>query len=257
MCLVRLDMYVRDKMNISRQKAQILISSECVRVNGSIVTKPAFKTGADDNVEIDESTVLKYVGRGGFKLEKACEVFNISLKDKLCIDIGASTGGFTDCMLQKGAARVYSVDVGTGQLDERLKNDSRVISLENTDIRNADIEKADFIGCDVSFISLKHILPHIRRLLKSEGQAVVLVKPQFEAGREALNKKGIVKKSAVHKRVIRDIISSAEKEELYTEAMDFSPIKGGDGNIEYILLLSGNKNIIDIDGVVVNAFDTL
>ncbi len=256
MCPVRLDMYVKDKMNISRQKAQELISSGCVSINGSIVTKPSFRTDGS-NIEIKDSPVLRYVGRGGLKLEKACDVFGISLEDRLCIDIGASTGGFTDCMLQRGAAKVYSIDVGSAQLDEKLKNDKRVISLENTDIRNADIEKADFIGCDVSFISLRLILSHIRRLLKPDGKAVVLVKPQFEAGREALNKKGIVRDPSVHKRVIRNVISYAEAEGLYAEAMDFSPIKGGDGNIEYILLLSDNKKITDIEGTVQRAFDIL
>ncbi len=254
MCSVRLDMYVRDKMNISRHKAQELIFSESVKVNGNIVTKPAFSVN-DDSVEICADTVLRYVGRGGFKLEKACDAFDIDIKDKLCIDIGASTGGFTDCMLQRGAARVYSVDVGNGQLDEKLKKDSRVISLENTDIRDADIEKADFIGCDVSFISLKLILPHIKRLLKLKGLALVLIKPQFEAGREAIGKRGIVKSPSVHKKVIRDIVSKAEEEGLYAGGLDFSPIKGGDGNIEYILLLSCQRTGIDIDDVVKRAFD--
>ncbi len=244
----RLDMYIRDRRNISRQKAQELIASGCVYVNGRTCLKPSLKVGENDNVRIsEENKVLKYVGRGGYKLEKACISFGISLLDKICIDIGASTGGFTDCMLQNGAAKVYSVDVGSSQLADSLKNDSRVISLENTDIRNADIEKADFIGCDVSFISLKHILPHIRRLLKKDGMSVVLVKPQFEAGRSALNKKGIITEPSIHKKVLKDTAKAAEEEGFYVNAITYSPIKGGDGNIEYLMLLSRHEGAADID----------
>ncbi len=257
----RLDMYVREKMNISRQKAQQLIASGCVYVNGKKAEKASLKIDSGDNVSVDQGDkVLKYVGRGGYKLEKACEKFGIALEGCVCIDIGASTGGFTDCMLQRGAKKVYSVDVGSCQLDEGLKNDSRVISLENTDIRNADTERVDFIGCDVSFISLKHIFPHIRRLLKEKGRAVVLIKPQFEAGKEAVGKRGVVKSPKVHKRVIADLIENAEESGLYPKALDYSPIKGGDGNIEYIMLLSGESGSIsikDAELVIKNAFEGL
>ncbi len=260
MCL-RLDMYIREKMNISRQKAQELIASGCVQVNGKTAEKPSLKVSDDDIIAVNElEKVLKYVGRGGYKLEKACDVFKIDFGDYICIDIGASVGGFTDCMLQRGAKKVYSVDVGSCQLNERIKEDGRVISLENTDIRNADIEKADFIGCDVSFISLKHIFPHIKRLLNDKGRAVVLIKPQFESGKEALGKRGIVKDPKVHKSVIMNIIAAAEDQGLYTEALEYSPIKGGDGNIEYLMLISHKKNNVNVTSVkktVEQAFKSL
>lgn len=257
----RLDMYVRDKMNISRQKAQELIYSGCVYVNSITAYKPSLKVNTEDNIEISEADrVLRYAGRGGYKLEKAFDVFGISPEGCICIDIGASTGGFTDCMLRRGAKMVYSVDVGSCQLADFLRQDSRVISLENTDIRNADIEKADFISCDVSFISLKLIFPHIKRLLNENGQAVVLVKPQFEAGRSALNKKGIVKDAKIHKRVLWDIIDSAASEGLYAKAAAYSPIMGGDGNREYLLLISQKEGTISrltAEDVVNKAFDSL
>lgn len=258
---IRLDMYVKDSMNISRQKACELIKAGNVTVNGRLVLKPAFKISENDIVKTESTeNVLKYVGRGGYKLEKAVNEFNVEING-ICIDIGASTGGFTDCMLQKGAEMVYAVDVGSNQLAEKLKNDKRVISIENTDIRTAEIEKADFISCDVSFISLKKIFVKISKLLKDEGICVFLIKPQFEAGRENLNKKGIVKNPKIHKKVIRGVTECAGENGLYVKVLTFSPIRGGDGNIEYLALADKkNGNMIkqqDIDDVVESAFERL
>lgn len=255
----RLDMYIREKLNISRQKAQELIQNNGVTVNGKVINRPSHKVSCSDEVVVNNTEkVLKYVGRGGYKLEKAVDIFNINIKG-VCVDIGASTGGFTDCMLQNGAETVYAVDVGSNQLAEKLRNDKRVISMENTDIRNADIPKADFIGCDVSFISLTKIFPSVFNVLNDRGCGVFLIKPQFEAGKENISKNGIVKNPKVHKRVIRDIISNAVEEGLYIKAITYSPIQGGDGNIEYLVYIDKTDNInikqSDIDRVVESAFD--
>lgn len=255
----RLDIYVKEIMNISRQKAQELIQTGCVLVNNKIAVKPSSKVSEIDRVSVESTEdVLKYVGRGGYKLEKAVKAFKIDIKG-ICIDIGSSTGGYTDCMLREGAEMVYAVDVGSNQLDNILKSDKRVISMENTDIRNAEIEQADFIGCDVSFISLKKIFPKVCELMKEDGKGVFLIKPQFEAGRENLSKNGIVKNPKVHKKVIRDIISSANDNNLYVKGITFSPIQGGDGNIEYLIYICKKAdNLVkqqDIDSVVDTAFD--
>lgn len=240
---IRLDMCVREKMNISRQKAQELIESNSVKVNDSIVNKSSYKVGADDVVTIgDTDKILKYVGRGGYKLEKAINTFNINIKG-VCVDIGASTGGFTDCMLQNGADNVYSVDVGNNQLADKLRCDSRVISMENTDIRNAVIPQADFIGCDVSFISLTKIFESVYKILKNDGCGVFLIKPQFEAGRENISRNGIVKNPKIHKRVISNIISNALSNGLYVKELTHSPIQGGDGNIEYLIHISKEEGV--------------
>ena len=255
----RLDMCIREKLNISRQKAQELIQNSSVKVNGKFINKPSYKVSYNDEVTVvNTEKVLKYVGRGGYKLEKAIDVFNINIKG-ICVDIGASTGGFTDCMLQNGAETVYAVDVGSNQLAERLKNDNRVVSIENTDIRNADVPKADFIGCDVSFISLTKIFQSVFNILNDDGCGVFLIKPQFEAGKENISKNGIVKNSKIHKKVIRDIINSAVEQGLYVKALTYSPIRGGDGNIEYLIYINKKNNInikkYDIDTVVESAFN--
>lgn len=255
----RLDMCIREKLNISRQKAQELIQNSSVKVNGKFINKPSHKVSYNDEVTvINTEKVLKYVGRGGYKLEKAIDVFNINIKG-ICVDIGASTGGFTDCMLQNGAETVYAVDVGSNQLAERLKNDNRVVSIENTDIRNADVPKADFIGCDVSFISLTKIFQSVFNILNDDGCGVFLIKPQFEAGKENISKNGIVKNSKIHKKVIRDIINSAVEQGLYIKALTYSPIQGGDGNIEYLIYINKKNNInikkSEIDTVVESAFN--
>ncbi len=255
----RADIYVKEYMNISRQKARELIENGAVSINGKVVLKPAAVVSDSDNVEVKNAdAVLKYAGRGGYKLEKALNAFSISVEG-ICIDIGASTGGFTDCMLQKGAEKVYAVDVGNNQLADKLKDDSRVVSMENTDIRKADIEKADFISCDVSFISLTKIFEKVSELLNDDGCFVFLIKPQFEAGRENIGKNGIVKNSKVHRKVIKNITECASEKGLFVNALTYSPIRGGDGNIEY--LASAYKKETDvikqqyIDSVVESAFE--
>lgn len=254
----RLDIFVKNKLNISRQKASELIKNSSVTVNNKLVLKPSFLVDACDNIDIiDTDCVLKYVSRGGYKLEKALDCFDIGLDNKICIDIGASTGGFTDCMLQNGARKVYACDVGSNQLVDKLKNDDRVVSIENTDIRDLNIEdRADFISCDVSFISLKYILKSVYDMLSRDGEAVLLIKPQFEAGKAFINKNGIVKNSKVHIKVIRDIIQCAKEYKLGVKDLICSPIRGGDGNIEYLLYVS-RENIavqVDVEKVVREAF---
>ncbi len=254
----RLDVCVREKMNISRQKAQELIDNNSVTVNGKIVNKSSFKVDKNDIVEVgDTDKILKYVGRGGYKLERAVKVFDIHIKG-ICVDIGSSTGGFTDCMLQNGAEKVFAVDVGSNQLADKLRSDTRVISMEDTDIRNANIPLADFIGCDVSFISLTKIFGSVYNILKDTGSGVFLIKPQFEAGRENISKNGIVKNPKVHKRVISNIISNALTNGLYVKELTYSPIQGGDGNIEYLIHINKVDNVCvnqnTIDQVVDNAF---
>lgn len=242
---MRLDVYLTEKgICKSRTAAQSLIKTGGVLVGGKVCEKPSADVSVDDVTVIGEQ--LRYVGRGGLKLEKALEVFGVKLDGALCIDIGASTGGFTDCMLQNGAAKVFAVDVGRGQLDDKLRADSRVVSLEQTDIRSFDPEKygisgADFIGTDVSFISLKMIFPHIKRLLRAGGTACVLIKPQFEVGqslcadRSALNKKGVVRDEKIRLKIVEEIKHSAQENGLTVLGTAESPIKGGDGNTEYLL----------------------
>lgn len=254
----RLDMCLKEKMNISRQKAQELIENNSVTVNGKIVNKSSYKVAENDVVEVGNTDkILKYVGRGGYKLERAVEVFDINIEG-ICVDIGSSTGGFTDCMLQNGAEKVFAVDVGNNQLADKLRMDSRVISMENTDIREANIPLADFIGCDVSFISLTKIFESVYNILKDTGSGVFLIKPQFEAGRENISKNGIVKNPKVHKRVISNIISNALTNRLYVKELTYSPIQGGDGNIEYLIHISKNGDVgvnqHTIDQVVDTAF---
>jgi len=234
---MRLDVYLTENgMCKSRTAAQSLIKSGGVSVNGRACTKPSQEVTEADSVEITAEQ-LRYAGRGGLKLEAALEQFRLDITGAECIDIGSSTGGFTDCMLQHGAAKVYAVDVGRDQLVDFLRNDPRVISMEQTDIRTAELPQVDFIGTDVSFISLKLILPHIYRLLKSGGRAAVLIKPQFEAGRANLSKKGVVRDERVRLR-IRDEIAEFAKGCGFTVAgMAVSPITGGDGNVEFLMCL--------------------
>ena len=237
---MRLDVYLTENgLCKSRAAAQSLISSGGVLVNGRLAKKNSLDVTETDEVSLVEVKLPKYVGRGGVKLERALERWSIDLSGKLCVDIGASTGGFTDCMLQYGAARVFAVDVGRGQLNEKLRQDSRVISLEQTDIRDFTLPdgQADFIGADVSFISLKLILPHVYRLLKSGGTAVTLIKPQFEAGRENLNKKGVVRSESARQKSVKEIEEFAAECGFTHIGTEQSPITGGDGNIEYLLAL--------------------
>ncbi len=235
----RLDSYLSDKKIVkSRNVATTMIKEGKVSVNGNVCTKPSFSVSDADEIEIT-GDMPKYVGRGGLKLEKALGFFGIDLKDKICIDIGASTGGFTDCMLQNGAEKVYAVDVGSDQLDSKLKIDIRVISMEKTDIRNItdEIPAVDFISIDVSFISLKLVLPSAFRLLKNDGSLIALIKPQFEAGKSNLNKKGVVKNEKVRQNVCEDIKQFAVSCGFLYEGITISPISGGDGNVEYLIFL--------------------
>ncbi len=239
----RLDVYLSDNNIVkSRSLAATLIKQGSVEVNGRICTKPSFTVGDGDNVKII-GELPKYVGRGGLKLEKALAHYRLHLDGAVCIDIGASTGGFTDCMLQNGAAKVYSVDVGTDQLDEKLRNDSRVISMEKTDIRNCvgTLPQVDFISIDVSFISLKLVLPSAFALLKDGGECVALIKPQFEAGKAHLSKNGIVRDTKVHKKVCDDIAEFASAVGFERSEIIPSPITGGDGNTEYLIYLKRPK----------------
>lgn len=238
---MRLDVYMTERgLCKSRAAAQSLIAAGGVLVNGKTAAKNALDVADSDEVTVLDSARLEFVGRGGVKLKHAVEHWKINLSGKLCVDVGASTGGFTDCMLRNGAAKVFAVDVGTNQLDETLRADERVISLENTDIRGfflPDGETADFIGADVSFISLKLILPHIYRLLDSGGSAVVLIKPQFEAGRKSLSKRGVVTDERTRLRVVTDISDFAYQCGFTTLETTQSPINGGSGNVEYLLYL--------------------
>lgn len=240
---MRLDVYLTEKgICRSRSAAQQLIRHGGVIVNGKTVVKNSLEIADTDMVDVAEPKLPKYVGRGGQKLEGALELWSIDLNGKVCLDIGASTGGFTDCMLQNGAARVFAVDVGSGQLAEKLRADSRVVSLERTDIRdftfdNYDISAAEFIGTNVSFISLKLVLPHIYRLLAKGCTAVALIKPQFEAGRGSLSKKGIVRDEKTRLRCVEEVKRFAEQCGFAVIGTEVSPITGGDGNVEYLLAL--------------------
>ncbi len=265
----RLDVLLVEKgLAPSREKAKAVIMSGIVYVEGSREDKAGAAFPVNVNIEVKGNT-LKYVSRGGLKLEKAMREFNISLKEKVCMDVGASTGGFTDCMLQNGAVRVYSVDVGHGQLDWGLRNDSRVVCMEKTNIRYVtpeDIgEPVDFSSIDVSFISLTKVLLPVKNILGDKGKIVCLIKPQFEAGREKVGKKGVVRDKQVHKEVIEMVADYAKTIDLYPLMLDFSPVKGPEGNIEYLLYLSKNaddlnlspKNEHIIDEVVENSHAVL
>lgn len=238
----RLDiLLVRQGLAPSREKAKAVIMAGNVYVNGQREDK-AGASFEEEKIHIEVKGVpAKYVSRGGLKLEKAMETFEICLADTICMDIGASTGGFTDCMLQSGAVKVYSVDVGHGQLAWKLRQDERVVCMEKTNFRYmqpADIEdRLDFASVDVSFISLTKILVPARNLLKEKGRMVCLIKPQFEAGREKVGKKGVVREPEIHEEVIRKIIVYAEQTGFVVKGLTFSPIKGPEGNIEYLVYL--------------------
>ncbi len=225
----------------SRETAKALIMAGEVYVNSRKETKPGTHVRSQDIIEV-RSRALKYVSRGGFKLEKALKVFNIELDKKVCMDVGASTGGFTDCMLQNGAERVYAIDVGYGQLSWKLRTDSRVTVLERTNFRYITNEKVpqpiDFASIDVSFISLKLILPVLSNMLAKNGEAVCLIKPQFEAGRENVGKKGVVRDAAIHEQAINSSMGYAVQCGFSISGIDYSPVKGPSGNIEYLMFIS-------------------
>lgn len=254
----------------SREKAKAVIMAGEVFVKGQREDKAGSKFDREEEIEV-KGKVLKYVSRGGLKLEKAVDVYSLNLTDKVCIDIGSSTGGFTDCMLQNGAAKVYAIDVGTNQLAWKLRNDKRVVSMEKTNIRYVTEEqipeKADFASVDVSFISLTKVLPAAINLLKDEAYMVCLIKPQFEAGREKVGKKGVVRDFTVHSEVIKLVVNFAAGLNFLIKGFTFSPVKGPEGNIEYLLYMQKKNekmtkeeidNILtDADGVVEKAKTTL
>lgn len=256
----RLDVLLTERgLCESRQKAQATIMAGLVFVDGQRSDKPGTPVAEDANVEV-RGHALRYVSRGGLKLEKAMQTFPITLEGKVCADIGASTGGFTDCMLQNGAAKVYAVDVGYGQLDWKLRNDPRVVVMERTNARNMEpdwfTEAPDFVSMDVSFISVKLILPGIYKSLREGAQAVILVKPQFEAGRGRVGKNGVVRDKDTHRQVVEDTARFALDTGFSIRQIDYSPITGPKGNIEFLLLLEksgtagGTEVLADIPHIV-------
>ncbi len=234
----------------SREKAKAYIMSGIVFVNNQKFDKAGDTVKSTDKIEVRGET-LKYVSRGGLKLEKAVNSFNLKLNDMICADIGASTGGFTDCMLQNGAAKVYAIDVGYGQLAWKLRCDERVINLERTNFRYVTEEqvpdKLDFASVDVSFISLYHILPVMADLLKKGAHAVCLIKPQFEAGKDKVGKKGVVREKSVHIEVIEKVLGFVKDNGFSLCGLDYSPIKGPEGNIEYLAYIKKDTKAQDIN----------
>lgn len=246
----RLDVIlVNNGLASSRDNAKRTIMAGLVTVDGIVETKSGQKFDVDSEFKVKDK-LLKYVSRGGLKLEKAIQSFNIKLNGCYAVDMGASTGGFTDCMLMNGALKVYALDVGYGQLDYKLRVDPRVINMEKTNIRYLDTtlieEQIDFISIDVSFISLRHMFPVASEILKDAGAVMCLIKPQFEAGREQVGKKGIVRDSKIHVEVIENVISYASDNGLYPHGLDYSPVKGTKGNIEYLLYLKKTESSEEI-----------
>ena len=247
----------------SRQKAQATIMSGIVFVNGQRVDKAGTMVDLDAQIEL-RGAKLQYVSRGGLKLEKAMQTFPLDLKGKICADIGASTGGFTDCMLQNGAKKVYAVDVGYGQLDWKLRNDKRVVCMERTNARyltHREIpDELDFASIDVSFISLKLIFPALYQLLRQGGEIACLIKPQFEAGREKVGKKGVVRDPAVHLEVLEHFLIHAKENHFTVLGITYSPIRGPEGNIEYLGFLRKSDEPdaqIDLSAIVEASHSTL
>ncbi len=241
---LRLDAFLTNEGYFeSREKAKAAIMAGIVYINGQKALKAGDNIKPDDKIEVRGG--MEFVSRGGYKLKKAMSVFPISLEGKVCMDIGASTGGFTDCMLQRGAVRVYCVDVGYGQLAWKLRSDERVINLERTNVRYITEEqipeKTDFSSIDVSFISLCLVLPKVYELLCDTGECVALIKPQFEAGKEKVGKKGVVREKSTHIEVVNKIVDFAKETGFTVKGIDYSPIKGPEGNIEYLLYLSKEK----------------
>ena len=237
----RLDvLLVKKGLASSREKAKAIIMSGIVFVDGQREDK-AGSTFDEKQEIIVKGKTLKYVSRGGLKLEKAMKNFDIVLKDKVCMDVGASTGGFTDCMLQNGAVKVYAVDVGYGQLAWSLRTDARVVNMERTNIRYVTPEELaepiEFFSVDVSFISLHHIFPVAQRITTPDAMGVCLVKPQFEAGREKVGKNGVVRDPAVHREVLHNAMSYAAENGFVVRGLDYSPVKGPEGNIEYLMFV--------------------
>ena len=260
----RLDiLLVKQNLAPSREKAKAMIMAGNVLVDGQREDKAGSMFPETVKLTVKGNT-LPYVSRGGLKLEKAMTHFGLELAGKICMDVGASTGGFTDCMLQNGAVKVYAVDVGHGQLDWKLRNDPRVVCMERTNIRYVDPsqlqELVGFVSIDVSFISLTKVLPPVRELMEDGAQMVCLIKPQFEAGREKVGKKGVVRDPAVHREVIEKVVDFARSMSFGILHLEYSPIKGPEGNIEYLLHLrkqEERQGEVDISAVVEAAHASL
>ncbi len=262
----RLDiLLVKQNLAPSREKAKAVIMAGIVYVDGQKEDKAGTLFEDTSSIEVRGST-LPYVSRGGLKLEKAMTHFGLSLKGKICMDVGASTGGFTDCMLQNGAVKVYAVDVGHGQLAWKLRNDARVVCMEKTNIRyvtEADVpDRISFASIDVSFISLTKVLEPVKKLLTQDGQIVCLIKPQFEAGREKVGKKGVVREKETHVEVIEAVVAYGRGIGFGILNLEFSPIKGPEGNIEYLLYLQnspkeGQDQQVEVKAVVDQAHTCL
>jgi len=261
---VRLDQLVFDLgLTESRERAKTTIMSGLVFVNGQRVDKPGTAVDPEAKIEL-HGEALPFVSRGGFKLDKALKVFPVDPAEKICLDCGASTGGFTDVLLQHGAKKVYAVDVGYGQLAWKLRTDARVVNLERTNLRYVTEEqipeRIDLAVMDVSFISIRLVIPAVKALLRPEADFICLIKPQFEAGREEVGKKGVVRDSAVHKRVIREILDFVPTAGLTVVGLDYSPIKGPEGNIEYLCHLKNGlreAENFDVDALVASSHERL
>ena len=261
---IRLDSYlVQQGYASGREKAKELLAQGYVTVDGLVVTKAATRIGTDNTV-CCAAPAAKYVGRGGYKLEKALDMAALSLAGCVCMDVGASTGGFTDCMLQHGASRVYAVDVGHDQLHPTLRDDPRVVCLEGTDVRSDTLRQTvaagsvDVVSVDVSFVSLENVLPAILPYMTSDAVLVCLIKPQFEAGRAGIGKNGVVKDQKVHVRVLERVTAAFQQWRLNVKQITFSPITGGEGNIEYLAVLgSGDAVAVDVKKLVTEAFAAL
>jgi 23S rRNA (cytidine1920-2'-O)/16S rRNA (cytidine1409-2'-O)-methyltransferase len=253
---IRLDQYLcQQGLAQSRERAKALIMAGVVYVNEEKSDKPGNMVAPDAHVEV-RGQGLQYVSRGGLKLEKAMQVFPLTPAGKVCMDIGASTGGFTDCMLQNGANKVYAVDVGYGQLAWALRCDERVINMERTNIRNVTpedlAEPIEFFSVDVSFISLKHIFPVASAVTTADAQGVCLVKPQFEAGREKVGKKGVVREAQTHREVLDAAVQYAVQNSFSVCGMDFSPIKGPEGNIEFLMYVQKSEEPAALDAALLD-----
>lgn len=262
----RLDvLLVEQRLAASRERAKRLIMAGQILVDEQRVDKAGTMVSAAANLRVVGED-LPYVSRGGLKLEKGMALFCVVLTDRVAADIGASTGGFTDCMLQNGAAKVYAIDVGYGQLDWKLRTDARVVNMERTNIRHVTQEMLgqplDFASIDVAFISLEKVLPVVRRLLAADGAVIALIKPQFEAGKERVGKNGVVRDPQVHEDVIRQVLTAAETQGFIPAGLTFSPVKGPKGNIEYLLYLrmqgeAVSDELLSVSAVVAEAHRTL
>ncbi len=261
---VRLDQLVYEQGHTeSRERAKTTIMAGLVFVNGQRADKPGMAVSPDVQLEV-RGSALPFVSRGGYKLDKALKVFPVDPAGKICLDCGASTGGFTDVLLQHGAKKVYSVDVGYGQLAWKLRTDERVVNLERTNLRYVTEEQIpepiELAVMDVSFISIRLVIPAVHRLLLPDADYICLIKPQFEAGREEVGKKGVVRDSAVHEHVVREILDFAQAEGFSVLGLDYSPIKGPEGNIEYICHLrncAGQSKEFDVAAVVKASHEAL